>query len=179
MRLLSPKVQLEDHTIPCPDGFSLEARSCRPVSASKDERLPIYIHFHGGGFLFGTLDSENATCSRIADDTGVVVLNVNYRHTPDWIYPAAWLDAEEAFDWAVSTADLFGGDPEQIVVGGISAGGHLSASLAQKLNREGRVGSLKGQVLMIPLTVLANCEWTMACKLENESAPILPLSRLK
>lgn len=179
MQTLSSKVLIKDHTITTPDGFELEARTYRPVSSSEDELLPIYIHFHGGGFLFGTLGSEDATCSRIADATGVVVLNVNYRHTPDWVYPAAWLDAEEAFDWAVENAESFGGSPEQIVVGGISAGGHLSASLAQTLTRSGRSGPLKGQVLMIPITVMADIEWGAGSKVENEFAPILPMSRMK
>lgn len=179
MRDLSSTVLIKDHTIPTPDGFDLPARTYRPAFASEDELLPIYIHFHGGGFLFGTLDTENATCSRIAAATGVVVLNVNYRHSPEWIYPAAWLDAEEAFDWAVDNAHSFGGDPGQIVVGGISAGGHLSASLAQTLTRERNSQSLKGQVLMIPITVMADCEWGPKSKAENEFAPILPMSRMK
>lgn len=179
MLVLSSKVKLQDHTISTPDGFDLEARTYRPIYAPKDDQLPIYIHFHGGGFLFGTLDSENATCSRIADAAGVVVLNVNYRHTPEWVYPAAWLDAEEAFDWAVDNANSFGGDPTQIVVGGISAGGSLTASLAQTLSREGKDGPLKGQVLMIPVTVLADCDWGSMSKVENEFAPILPMSRMK
>lgn len=179
MRVLASKVIIQDHTIPTPDGYDLEARTYRPASAPKDDKLPIYIHFHGGGFLFGTLSSEDATCTRIADETGVVVLNVNYRHTPEWVYPAAWLDAEESFDWAAANATSFGGDPEQIVVGGISAGGHLSTALAQKLVREGRNGSLKGQVLMIPVTVMADCDWGMKSKVENEFAPILPLTRMK
>lgn len=179
MRDLSAKVILQDHKIPTPDGFDLEARTYRPASTSEDEQLPVYIHFHGGGFLFGTLDSENAICSRIADAAGVVVLNVNYRHTPDWVYPAAWLDAEEAFDWAVENANTFGGDPTQIVVGGISAGGHLSASLAQTLIRQGKNGPLKGQVLMIPVTVLTDCDLGSMSKVENEFAPILPMERMR
>jgi acetyl esterase/lipase len=190
MQTLAPKVIMKDHSIPTPDGETLQARSYRPSSKPEDEKLPIYIHFHGGGFLFGTLDSENAACARIADDVQVVVLNVNYRHTPTWVFPAAWLDAEEAFEWAYSHADQLGGDNEQIVVGGISAGGHLSASLAQTLKRDGKASfkSLKGQVLMIPCVVheelaapllaLMKDESVSSYK-ENEFAPILPLSRMR
>jgi acetyl esterase/lipase len=190
MKILESKVSVKDHSIETPDGETLQARSYRSNSIAEDEKLPIYIHFHGGGFLFGTLNSEDATCARIADNVRVVVLNVNYRHTPTWVYPAAWLDAEEAFEWAHSHADDFGGDNAQIVVGGISAGGHLSASLAQTLRRGGKpsFASLKGQVLMIPFVVhealaapllaLMKDESVSSYK-ENEFAPILPLSRMR
>ncbi|SMY30012.1 unnamed protein product [Zymoseptoria tritici ST99CH_1A5] len=190
MKTLAPKVLMKDHSLTTADGETLPLRSYRSSSLPEDEKLPIYIHFHGGGFLFGTLDSEDAACARIATDVNVVVLNVNYRHTPDWVFPAAWLDAEEAFEWAYTNASDFGGDALQIVIGGISAGGHLSAALAQTLQRDGKpsYSSLKGQVLMIPCVVheqlagplLAQMkDSTVSSYKENEFAPILPLSRMR
>ena len=103
------------------------------MSASPTEILPIYMHFHGGGFLFGTLSSEDAICSRLAVNTHVVVINVNYRHTPEYTYPAAWNDAEDAFVWVCENIARLNGDPDKIVVGGISAGAWLAASLTVEI----------------------------------------------
>ncbi|KAK4610628.1 AB hydrolase superfamily protein [Fulvia fulva] len=190
MKALASQVHIKDHSIPTRDGYALEARSYRSISRAADKTLPIYIHYHGGGFLFGTLSSEDATCSRIAVDVEVVVLNVNYRHTPEHLFPTPMHDSEDAYDWAFSSAAEFHGDPSRIVIGGISAGGQLAASLAQTKHRENGPSykSLKGQVLMIPCLVHPDCYEPVRKQMkspeissykENEFAPILPVSRMK
>lgn len=190
MESLSSQVVMQDYSIPMRDGDTIKARTYRPSSASKDEKLPIYIHYHGGGFFFGTLDSENATCASIAADVKVLVVNVNYRHTPSYPYPTPYDDSEDAADWVYENAADLGGDHSRIVIGGISAGGALSVSLAQTLKRRSSVGktSILGQVLMIPLVVYEDCREPLFRRLkdpdkssyqENEFAPILPLTRMR
>ncbi|KAI5360137.1 putative alpha/beta hydrolase-3 [Septoria linicola] len=186
---LRDKISLKDHAIEARDGYKLEARSYRPSSIPTEVRLPIYIHYHGGGFIFGTLSSEDATCARIALASDVVVLNVNYRHTPEWRYPTAWHDSEDAFEWAVEKSNDFGGDSSHTVVGGVSAGGQLAAALTLTKKREkaNSYASIRGQILMIPcLAHIDTYEYqlkqlrdpsTLSYK-ENEFAPILPVSRL-
>ncbi|KAF2210519.1 hypothetical protein CERZMDRAFT_99579 [Cercospora zeae-maydis SCOH1-5] len=189
MAVLGEKVALQDHSVPARDGQTLESRSYRPKGIPPDVPLPIYVHFHGGGFIFGTLDSEDATCSRIALASDVVVFNVNYRHTPEWRYPTAWHDTEDAFEWVAANAKRLAGDAERIVVGGISAGGQLAAALTLTKKREKApsYASIKGQVLMIP--ALANIDAyehqlqqlrdpSVSSYKENEFAPILPRSRI-
>ncbi|KAK5049530.1 hypothetical protein LTR84_004459 [Exophiala bonariae] len=187
---LASKVILNDYLIPARDGFKLEARSYRAVSVSPDEALPIYVHFHGGGFCFGTLSSDDAICSRLAINTNVVVLNINYRHTPEFGYPTAWNDSEDALDWAHGNADEIGGDCERIIIGGISAGSWLTASLSlANLRRENNMKvKVVGQVLMIPALVFHECyapqlrllkDPSCSSYVQNRSAPILPLQRIK
>lgn len=136
MKQLAHQVVMQDWHIPTRDGSQIEARTYRSAAVSATERLPIHIHFHGGGFFFGTLASEDATCSRIALDALVVVLNVNYRHTPSFNYPTAWHDSEDALAWAAEHAGDFAGDQSRIVVGGVSAGAYLAAALMLTLHRE-------------------------------------------
>lgn len=136
MKQLSHQVVMQDWHIPTRDGSHVEARTYRSSAVSATEPLPIYIHFHGGGFFFGTLASEDATCSRIALSTHTAVLNVNYRHTPDYNYPTAWHDSEDALAWVADHAGDFAGDPSRIVVGGVSAGAYLTAALMLTLHRE-------------------------------------------
>lgn len=195
---LAAEVQLHDYTIPARDGTPLEARSYRPVGVPISERLPVYVHFHGGGFLFGTLSSEDGICSRIVTSrvqkgTPVVVLNINYRHTPEYPYPTAWNDSEDSFVWLHEHIAEVGGISEQVIVGGISAGAWLTASLAlaQLRGEDKRLAAcpkIAGQILMIPCLV----QWDhYAPRLEQlkspdlssyvqcADAPVLPVARMK
>lgn len=186
MKQLASSIRLADHDILARDGIILQARSYRPVDADANARLPVYIHLHGGGYLFGSLSSEDAISTRIALGTGAIVFNVNYRHTPDAVYPAAWNDAEDAFYWVHNHIDEIHGNPDQVLVGGISAGAQLAAALALKQN----VCSpeilpcprIAGQILMIPALVQSEHyqsqleqlkDPSLSSYIENEYAPIL------
>ena len=192
MLSLSNQIVMHEHSITARDGYPLEARTYQSSSLPSEGRLPVYIHFHGGGFLFGTLSSEDSICSRIAIATGVLVVNINYRHTPEYTYPVAWNDAEDGLAWIHEHASQLGGDQHRIVVGGISAGAWLAASLAQTNLRASadslRKANILGQVLMIPCLVYEDCYDSQLAKLkdpnlssykQNEHAPILPLERAK
>lgn len=188
MEKLSSQVSTQDYSIATRDGDSIKARTYRPSSAKDDEVLPIYIHFHGGGFFFGTLDSENAACASIAINVKILVVNVNYRHTPTWAYPTPYDDSEDAANWVFDNAESIGGDPNRIVVGGISAGAALTASLMQTMKSRSLAGKILGQVLMIPTVVHEDCSASLFSQLkdptkssykENEFAPVLPLTRMR
>lgn len=159
MTLLSPKVHIQNFSIPVRDGTSIEARTYRPSSAPTSQKLPIFLYFHGGGFFFGTIGSEDATCSRIAIDVGVVVCNVNYRHTPEFVFPTAWHDSEDAFSWLYDHADEFDGDRLQVVIGGVSAGSWLTASLVLKLavEEDDRRKGILGQVSTVFYILRNSC----------------------
>lgn len=189
---------MQDYTIPARDGAALEARTYRPADVDPSERLPVYIHIHGGGYLFGTLSSEDGICSRIVvsrvqKGTPVVVFNINYRHTPKHRYPTAWDDVEDAFVWVHEHIAEIGGLSDQVVVGGISAGAQLTASLAlaQLRGDDKRLAAcpkIRGQVLMIPCVVqmqyyAPRLEMLRSPELSSlvqcAEAPILPVSRIK
>jgi acetyl esterase/lipase len=195
---LSSVVQMHDFTVTARDGTPLEARTYRPAGVPISARLPVYLRLHGGGFLFGTLASEDATCSRIVDSrakngTPVVVFNINYRHTPEHRFPTAWDDIEDAFVWLHEHITEIGGISEQVVVGGISAGGWMAASLAlsQLRGEDERLAAcpkIAGQVLMIPCLV----QWDhyaprqemlkspdLSSYVQCAQAPILPMDRMK
>ncbi|UPK89223.1 hypothetical protein LCI18_000158 [Fusarium solani-melongenae] len=191
MKVLAHQVKACDYAIPSRDGSTIEARSYRPVNVPEDMVLPLYIHLQGGGFMFGTLDSEDAICTRIACGSEVVVLNVNYRHTPEFTHPTQWNDAEDAFEWAHDNMDKLCCNPNKVVLGGISAGAWVASSLTldRHLNRENnRRPPLAGQVLMIPCLAHLDCYEPQLKKMkhdsvssykENEWAPLLSVSELR
>jgi acetyl esterase/lipase len=182
------QVVRQDTTIPARDGYALQGRTYRSTalaSAPKGIMYPVFLYFHGGAFVFGTLDSEDATCARIAARVPVIVLSVNYRHAPEYIFPTPWDDAEDALHWLVDHAHSFSGDSRRIVVGGISAGGQLSASLTTGLFKQNHPArhNIVGLVLLIPglLNHYQNYEHVLkqlahpekASRFENADAPLL------
>ena len=187
MEKLGPWVRTRDYSIPTRDGASIDARTYRHLGLPA-EPAPVYMHFHGGGFLYGSLATEDATCARIAINTHAVVLHVNYRHTPEHTHPTAWDDAEDALQWLHDNMAAVGGDPRHVAVGGISAGAHLAAvlTLHQHLGRIATgLPAITGQVLMIPLLVHPDCNGPQLAKMKDASisswetckdAPMLPRS---
>lgn len=122
-------VSQQDFSCPTSDNQTIPIRIYKPSSASPEARLPVYIYFHGGGFLFGTLTTEDAACYGIVKALGIVVVNVNYRHTPAWKWPCQAHDAWAALNWAYENMDAIGGDETKVVVGGRSAGANLAAGV--------------------------------------------------
>ncbi|GCD90622.1 alpha/beta hydrolase [Nocardioides sp. LS1] len=111
---------------------------------------PLLVFFHGGGFVFGDLDSHDAGCRFLAERSGVRILAVDYRLAPESPFPAAHDDAIDAYRWTVKNAVGLGADPDRLAVGGDSAGGNLAASVAIEARREGL--PLAFQLLIYPAT---------------------------
>ncbi|HET8561762.1 MAG TPA: alpha/beta hydrolase [Marmoricola sp.] len=95
---------------------------------------PTMLFLHGGGMMYGDLDSHDAVCRFVAERSGVQLLAVDYRLAPEHPFPAAVDDCAAAYRWLVDHAadpahDLRA-DRYRLAVGGDSAGGYLSATTA-------------------------------------------------
>jgi acetyl esterase len=106
----------------------LGARLYVPRSAGRG----LLVFFHGGGWVLGDLESHDAYCRDLAEEAGIRILSVDYRLAPEAEAPVAAEDAIAAFSWAVEHAEDLGVDPALVGVGGDSAGGNLSAVVAQQ-----------------------------------------------
>ena len=69
------------------------------------------MFFHGGGFVLGGLDMPDRTCRALANDSGCVVISVDYRLAPEHQFPAAADDAFAATSYVAEHAADFGVDP--------------------------------------------------------------------
>jgi acetyl esterase len=111
---------------------------------------PLLVFFHGGGWVYGDLDSHDPPCRFLAERSGVRVLSVGYRLAPESPFPAAADDALAAYRWVVDNAASLGADPRRLAVGGDSAGGNLAAVTALQAARDGLPLAL--QLLVYPAT---------------------------
>jgi acetyl esterase len=128
---------------------SLAVRVYRP-DESGNEALPAVIWFHGGGILFGDLDSDDGLCRRVAKDANCCVFNVAYRLAPENPFPAAHDDAVTVCR-AIMSGDLaISIDRDRIVVVGYSAGGSLTTTALLAGAAEGW-SRVVGHVLIVPL----------------------------
>lgn len=94
---------------------------------------PLILFFHGGGFVFGDLDSHDSFCRFVAQRCDLPVLAVDYRLAPEHPFPAFAQDAEEVARWVAAGPDVLGHAPTGIVTCGDSAGGHMAILVAQRL----------------------------------------------
>ena len=111
---------------------------------------PLLVFFHGGGWVYGDLDSHDPPCRFLAERSGVRVLSVEYRLAPEHPFPAGVDDAMTAYRWVTENAASLGADLTRLGVGGDSAGGNLAAVTAIGAAREGL--PLAFQLLVYPGT---------------------------
>lgn len=86
----------------------------------------VVVFLHGGGFVFGDLDTHDAQSRRIANRTGLAVLSVDYRRPPEHRFPAAPDDADTALRWLLARGTERGLDTSRVVALGDSAGANLA-----------------------------------------------------
>lgn len=102
----------------------------RHYAPARGDGAPLLVFFHGGGFVFGDLDTHDAPCRVLCKHAEMHVLAVDYRLAPECPFPAPVEDARAALRWAQRHAADLGADPARVGIGGDSAGANLSAAVA-------------------------------------------------
>lgn len=116
--------------IPSRDGETIEARLYQPLECvGTSAPKPVLLYFHGGGYCIGSLDSHDSLCRSLAALTPCCVLNVAYRLAPEYRFPTAVHDAQDAYRWVLSSGSGFDLDVSRVAVAGDSAGGTLATGL--------------------------------------------------
>ena len=108
----------------------------------------VYLHFHGGGWAQGASDLQDPRLERVARECEIAVISVDYRLAPEHPYPAGPDDAETAAVWLARNAKAELGT-DRLVIGGESAGAHLSAvALLRLRDRHGLADAYCGANLL-------------------------------
>ncbi|SEJ38347.1 alpha/beta hydrolase [Paenibacillus polymyxa] len=95
-----------------------------------DVKLSAMLWIHGGGYVMGHPDMDDALCERFVQAANCVVVSVDYRLSPEHPYPAAIDDCYAALTWMTDEAELLGIDLDRVAIAGASGGGGLTAALA-------------------------------------------------
>lgn len=113
------------------------------------------VFLHGGGWVFGSLDTHDTLCRRLAATTGATVVSVAYRLAPEHPYPAALEDARAVLT-AVLDGSALGLKPGRVAIVGDSVGGGLTAILAVEARSSPLLerSQIAAQVLLYPVTDL-------------------------
>lgn len=151
------------------DGTPLAVRVYVPRCA-EDTPRPVLIYLHGGGFWFGDLDSHDTVVAELAAAAGVVAVAVDYRRTPEHLFPAALGDARTVLRHVAERALQFGGDARRIVVAGDSCGGTLAANLAASAAADADGPQVMGQLLIYPVLGI---DFDTPSYRDNADAPML------
>ncbi len=131
------------------DRNPIPVRLYEPFNAVK-EPGPTLIYLHGGGFVTCDISTHEGICLRMASGSGYRVLSVDYRLAPQNPFPAGPDDCERVLKWALDGyGEEYGIHRHNIALGGDSAGGNMTAYLAQKYRKD-----LRCQILFYPLMQL-------------------------
>ncbi len=139
--------RIEDRVVEA-DGAQIPVRIYSPAVSGP---LPVLVYLHGGGWVIGDIETYDIPCRRLANGTGCIVVSVDYRLAPEHKFPTGPEDCYRAVKWVADNARSLGGDPTRIAVGGDSAGGNLSAVVAQMARDRGGPG-IVFQLLVYPVT---------------------------
>lgn len=129
----SDRLRIEDRTIAA-HGRDIPLRIYRPKGVTGPGAM---LFFHGGGFVVGNLDMEHERCADYAERGRCIVVSVDYRLAPEFLFPAAHEDGWEALNWLAGQAAALGVDGHRLAVAGGSAGAALAAGLALRARDQG------------------------------------------
>lgn len=147
---LDPVSKVENLMIPVSKDEEIK---CRVYIPEGQGPFPIFIYYHGGGWVLGDIEVMDASCRMLANRTASIVVSVNYRLAPEYKFPTPVEDAYTALEWVYEKGTSFNGDVTRLVVGGDSSGGNL-ATVVTMMARDRKSPNITAQVLIYPVTNL-------------------------
>ena len=149
---LSPLPKEEEfyHNIPMRDGFSSALKILKPAAGSPPG--PLIVLCFGGGFVGGTMEQFSKSARALRTLFGATVVSISYRLAPEYKFPYAQHDTWDSLKWIASnaTGSLLSSDPTKgFLMGGVSAGGALTAAFSRIFQAEPLAFPLTGQWLCV------------------------------
>lgn len=147
--------------LPRIDNLSIPGKDCdipiRIYTPEGEGPHPVLVYFHGGGYVFGSLDEADHICGAFSNEVPAVVVSVDYRLSPENKYPCALEDAYAAVLWTAREIAKYGGNPDIIGVAGESAGANAATVVCQML-RDRNGPRICFQLLLCPTTDMLNMD---------------------
>ncbi|MCA1005757.1 alpha/beta hydrolase [Rhodococcus hoagii] len=128
---------------------TVRTRIVRPVDASGDP--PVLIYIHGAGWVFGDENTHDRLVRELAVGAGVAVVFPVYDRAPEAKYPVQIEQNYAVAQWVASQGREYGLDTSRLAACGDSVGGNMATVLALMAVERGDV-DLRAQVLLYPVT---------------------------
>ncbi len=129
------------------EGGEIRARVLTPQGTAQS----VMVYYHGGGWVVGNIDDYDLVGRHLAEKCNAIVVMVDYRKSPEHKYPVPMQDCYAALNWVEANRKKIGADKLPLIVAGDSAGGNLSAVMAQKTVAENGP-KIDLQLLVYPVT---------------------------
>jgi acetyl esterase len=114
------------------------------------DKYPVIVYYHGGGFVIANIDTYNGGAQGLCEQTGAIVVSVEYPKGPEKKFPAAHMVAFDAYQWVLKNAASFKGDAAKVAVAGESAGGNMACNVSI-MARDKKIQMPLYQVLVYPV----------------------------
>ncbi|MFD7221157.1 alpha/beta hydrolase [Streptomyces sp. NPDC059892] len=137
-------------TVPSPDGVPIPLSVFSPAHADRTSAAPCVYWMHGGGMIMGDRFSQIDIPLEWLDESGAVVVSVDYRLAPEATGTVPVDDCYQGLLWTAGHAAELGIDPARIILAGASAGGGLAAGVAL-LARDLGTPAIAAQILIGPM----------------------------
>ena len=124
-----------------------------------EEKLPVIIDVHGGGWVYGDKEVYQYYCMSLAQ-RGFAVVNFTYRLAPDYVFPSSMEDTDLAVRFVLSNAEKYGFDLDNVFMVGDSAGAHMVCMYALMCTDRDYAREAVGIVPpegFVPKAVILNC----------------------
>lgn len=121
-------VTISERTIPGFNDVPIRIKVYTPNTGTSPK--PVIVYYHGGGWVIGSPEVYEYSTLALAEETGAVVVSVDYRLSPENKFPIAHEDAFAAYRWVKTNAGLLNGNPAKVATAGESAGGNMAITVS-------------------------------------------------
>jgi acetyl esterase len=144
-----PDARIEDATFPVGPKGAVRVRIVRPKDSER--LMPVIMHFHGGGWVLGDVNTHDRLIREIAVGAHAAVVFVDYDRAPEAQFPIPLEEAYAATKYVAENGSLLNVDSSRLAVVGDSAGGNMAAAVTL-LSKQRGGPKIAFQVLFYPVT---------------------------
>lgn len=144
-----PDADIRDLDLPVGPTGTVPIRIVRPLSATKN--LPLILYIHGGGWILGDKETHDRLVRELAVGAEAVVVFPDYTRSPEVQYPTAIEQCYAVLRHVADNAATFGVDPARTAVAGDSVGGNMATVMAL-MAKERQGPDIAVQLLFYPVT---------------------------
>ena len=150
------------------------ARIYKPAGAT-GAPMPVIVYYHGGGWVIADVNTYDAAPRLLSKQLNAIVVSVEYRHAPEFKFPAQHDDAFAAYRWVLQNAASWGGDTAKVALAGESAGGNLAVATAIYA----RDNNLAKPLHILSVYPIANSSMDLPSRKDSANAKPLNTAMLK